>query len=494
MKAMNLADIILGLARLQPDVTALESGDVCLTYSDLVKRASQGARFLQGTGIGTGDRVGIALQRQEETVAAAVAVWMLGATPVFLDFRARPSEKRSYAENFSIRAIIETRNAPEDPGYEPILARGGWLEAVAGEDDSTVEPVSARHPAILSLTSGTTGTPQGIAINHNTFLNRYLAHRTSTLGYNGGLFVCSLPLSYTAPRIHTLCHLFDGGTVHFLPVLAGAEELADAYVRLKARAAFIVPPQLNGLLELSAGRTTPMFPDLRSLTVAGAPVSAENNVRAYKELTPGYRVDYGSSICCPMISELTGQDVLDRPGSVGRPHVLTHIRIAGANGEALPQGENGIIMIRSPCIADAILGEERENSDRLTDGWAIPGDLGYIDDEGFLILTGRASDMIIRNGVNVFPRELENALAKHPEVKEVAVVGFPSPESGEEIAAFIVASGDVTVEKMAVYARASINADKCPREFRIIEALPRNAAGKVEKKKLVAIFTGEDAG
>jgi long-chain acyl-CoA synthetase len=102
--------------------------------------------------------------------------------------------------------------------------------------------------------------------------------------------------------------------------------------------------------------------------------------------------------------------------------------------------------------------------------------------------------MIIRNGVNVFPRELENALAKHPEVKEVAVVGFPSEESGEEIAAFIVAAGDITAEKMAIYARSSINADKCPREFRIIEALPRNAAGKVEKKKLVAVFTGEDAG
>ena len=490
--AMNLADVFTGVAKRIPDSKAIVSDDVVLSFSDLVGLASQGARYLKNRGIGAGDRVGVALQRPEETIAAALALWMIGASAMLLDFRAKPGEKNSSAKNFNIRAIIELRGTPAEPEYEPILAKQGWRNEIAAMDNAEYEAVTAHHPAIIALTSGTTGSPQGIAVGHNTFLNRYLAHRTSSLGYSGGVFVCSLPLGYTAPQIHTLFHLMDGGTVHFLPILSSAAEVAEAFIELKARAAFIVPPQLAGMLEMSAGRDTPMFPDLRALTVAGAAVPPEHSVRAHKELTPGYRVDYGSSICCPMISELSGEDVLKNPNSVGKPHVLTHIRIAGADGESLPAGENGLIMIRSPCIADDIIGEERENSDRIADGWAIPGDLGYIDHDGFLVLTGRASDLIIRNGVNVFPREIEHTLLRHPEVKETAVIGYPSEASGEEVAAFVVASTDtLTVEKLGVFARANISADKCPREFRLIDELPRNNNGKVEKKKLVAMFTGE---
>jgi acyl-CoA synthetase (AMP-forming)/AMP-acid ligase II len=194
-------------------------------------------------------------------------------------------------------------------------------------------------------------------------------------------------------------------------------------------------------------------------------------------------VTYGSTVG-GSISTLVGEAIQTKAGTVGRPMPFNHLRIEGADGQVLGVGETGLIKIRSPLIADEILGEARADSDRLVDGWAIPGDLGFIDEDGFLTLTGRASDMIIRNGVNVFPREIETILERHPGIAEAAVFGYSSPSSGEEIAAFVVAAGSVTIEEIVDHARANIVPDKRPRHMEIVERLPRNDAGKVVKRLL----------
>lgn len=488
---MNIADAFFGIASHQPDHIAMVSGDVSLTFRDFVSLASKTARRLTALGFQAGDRIGISLQRPEETIIASLGVWMIGATSLVLDFRARAGEKQSIATTYQLRAMIESRTGTASEGCESIAAGESWAATIAGEDASFFDAPRAEHPIMISLTSGTTGVPQGLSRSHKTFLCRYLNHRTSVANPLEGVFVISLPLVYDASLHYTLFHLLDGGTVHFLPVLSSPGELAEKYLSLSATIALVVPPQLAGLLELSAGRGTPMFPSLKALGAAGGALSAEINLRAYRELTNCYRVDYGSSLTGGRISELLGEDLLRNPGSVGRPHRMNNVRITTPEGEPVATGEIGLIRVRSPTMADAILGDDREFSDRIVDGWAVPGDLGYFDEHGFLTLAGRASEMMIRNGVNIFPQEIEAALAKHPDVSEVAVVGYPSASSGEEVAAFVVVRNQLDADALRSFARSAINPDKRPRDFRIIASLPRNNAGKIERRKLVELLKAE---
>jgi acyl-CoA synthetase (AMP-forming)/AMP-acid ligase II len=227
-----------------------------------------------------------------------------------------------------------------------------------------------------------------------------------------------------------------------------------------------------------------MFPSLRTLYCGGAPMPAQDQVRAYRELSSGYRVIYASSVCGP-ISSLSDEDIVRRPETVGRAFPLINMEIVNEAGERLPAGETGIVRVRSPAIASAVIGRGGVLSDRIVDGWAYPGDLGVLDEEGYLRITGRASDMIIRGGVNVYPEEVEAALGEHSAVAEVVVAGVAREVVGEEIAAFVVTKEPVTADELTAFARSRLSPDKRPRLYYFVDMLPRSAAGKVVRRELL---------
>lgn len=213
-------------------------------------------------------------------------------------------------------------------------------------------------------------------------------------------------------------------------------------------------------------------------------LEAQENIRAYRELTPGYAVSYASSLT-GRIAALSGEDIERYPGSVGRLVFRSEISFVRSDGMPAEIGESGLIRVRGPAVADDIVGVARTKSDRFDDGWAIPGDLGQLDENGILTLTGRASDLIIRGGVNVFPQEIEAVLRNHPGIGDVAVAGVRDPVLGEEIVAFIVRSGDVEAAEIEEFCRRSLAPDKRPRRFQIVESLPYSEMGKVVRRKLV---------
>jgi acyl-CoA synthetase (AMP-forming)/AMP-acid ligase II len=252
----------------------------------------------------------------------------------------------------------------------------------------------------------------------------------------------------------------------------------------------MVPAQVLGLLKLSEGRSSPIFPSLRTLACVGAPLSARDMIRAYRELTPGFRSYYSSTLAGPSAA-LYGDDIMRHADTVGRPLPLVNLQIVSDSGVVLPPGEPGHIRVRSPAIASGVVGPGSANSDRIVDGWAYPGDLGVLDEDGYLRITGRASDMIIRGGANVFPEEVEAALADHPAVAEVAVVGVAEENVGEEIAAFVVAKAPVTADELTAFARSRLSPDKRPRLYYFVEKLPRSAVGKVVRRELLKLVPQE---
>lgn len=481
--SFNVADAILGVAAKGPDRPALETPEVAYTYGGLAARASQCARYLARHEVRAGDRVGIALAKPDQTIVVLLAVWMLGATCVVLDFRLRPLEKAASAEQFGLRAIVEA-NAPAQGRYTSIAIGTDLAAAVAAERADLVIPAAASYPAAIQPTSGTTGKAVGLVLNHHTIMHFYWILSARLLGFDRGPSVHALPLFYSSGLFRTISQLLDGGVTHILPMLASVDEIAEKVLSTRAYLASLVPPQLQGLVAAAQGTRLPLFPDLRVLTSTGSKTPAELAVRAYRELSSGFRISYGASVG-GAISVLRGEDVLRKPDSVGRPNPECHLQITDLEWRPVARGETGLIRLRGPSVADDIIGDIRDHSDRMVDGWAVPGDMGYLDDEGFLFLTGRASDMMIRKGVNVFPREIEDVLEAHVGVVEAAVVGYPSVLSGQDIAAFVTVRGEVSAEQVADHARRHLVADKRPRIIRIVDELPRNDAGKVQKRRLL---------
>ncbi|MCI5077989.1 class I adenylate-forming enzyme family protein [Oricola sp.] len=484
MSNFNLIDSIMGIAASAPDREAIATPSSSFTYAELVRSANRTARHLGRHGVVPGDRVAIALPKPDQALIVLLATWLVGATGMMVDFRARRQEKAALAQSFNVRAIVEPRASARDGEYLSVATGDSLLDTVMAESDDILFRPAEAHPAFIIRSSGTTGTPVGVVFNHETAMRLHWTYSQYYLGSGRGLMVHAVPLFYAGGIMRNISQILDGSPTYIMPPISSAEEIADEFLSRKARQTFVVPPQLFGLLELSSGRTEPMFPNLTALGGAGGTFPAETIVRAYRELSREVRISYGSSYC-GIVSSLYGEDILQKPESVGRPNRHGLVRITDMEGNELPRGEPGLIGVRNPTIADGIIGERRELSDRLIDGWAIPGDLGVLDEEGFLTLTGRASDMIVRKGVNIFPREIESTLERLDAIMEAAAVGFRDEEQAERLALFVTVKPGVTLETLSGQVHASLVADKRPDVIHIVASLPRNDAGKVLKRVLV---------
>lgn len=489
MTSTNLSDLFVGMADRWRDRPAIESPFLTLTYGGLIERAARSARELRERGVRPGAKVGIATRENAEIIVLLIAVWMLGATAVPIDFRSKPGERKRLSQEFEILTIVEDRQKA-DAGYTSILADESWADVIGRHSAQALFDDREEFPALLSLTSGTTGAPNGIIIDHNTLLYRMI-FKFGVLR-EGGRFFNIVPLSLAGPRNPSLGQLFLGGTVILHPPMFNAKEYDDAIRATNATAVYSVPTIVRDLLKLHEGSSEPVFGNLYSLVCYGAPLLPEEKKEARRRLTRNFVEGYSSSIAGG-ITLLQGDDIDNRPETVGRvmPHVT--MQIVDDDDNPLPPGEAGNIRARAPTMARGVYRQDPDSDrDRIKNGWAYPGDIGVVDEQGFLTLLGRASDVIIRGGVNVHPSEIEAALANCPGVREVAVAGVLSERQGEEIAAFVVAEPGLTEAAITQFARASLSPDRLPRIFQFVTEIPRNAGGKVLRTALRQAYSDND--
>jgi len=428
------------------------------------------------------------MSRNEDAFIVMLGAWLLGATALVSDFRARGAERRKLAEALSLDYYVEDRPAPGSDTYPALRLDMSTL--CEGLEKRALPPApgsGASSIAVIGISSGTSGMPQPAALTHECLFARYAIARVSPQWNVGGRFAVAAPLAFSATRKHVISRLLDGGTVIFLPLLVSPQEFADHVISLKADAVLAVPSIIRGLLPLVPPERT-LFPQVHWLMSCGAPMLPQEKMMARDLLSSGFVQNYGSTMA-GMVTLLETADIDRHSGSVGRPlpHVL--VEIVDADGNQLPTGQTGNIRIRTPGAAeDMPLGQKMQarQSDLIVDGWIYPGDIGSLDDEGFLTVIGRSNDVIIRGGVNVFPSEVEELLAGHPAVAEAIVVGWPDPLMGEEIAAFVVLKGEATPEEITAWCRSRIQTDKQPRGVFVVAALPRNANGKIVRGDLVA--------
>jgi len=477
---MNLADAFVGLAHRWPERPALISPSLSLTYAGLAARATQTARELRLRGVKPGANIGVGIRNNAETLVAMIALWMLGATAVPLDFRATAAERKLLASEFDLFAIIEDRRFP-DSGYETIFMDGSWADQIGRHDASPLANEAEDAPALIGLTSGTTGRPVGIILDHERALLRFSFDREQDFG---PVMLNPLPLSFSASRSHTFAALLKGTAVYFYPLLFSAPELAEAALAAKATSICTVPTIVRSWLDMTSGRSAPLFDSLSALYCFGAPMLAAEKLESKTRLSSNFVQEYGASFC-GRITALRGADIDAKPETVGRPLTYVEVQVVDDGDRIVPANTQGFIRVRSPGMARLTYGQNtRTDSDRLKDGWAYTGDIGLLDEDGFIRLLARSSDLIIRAGANVHPAEVEAVLAGHAGVKEVAVVGFAKSREGEEIAAFVIPSGDVSEADLVAHCRTHLTPDKRPRRFVFVTELPRNSVGKILRTEL----------
>ena len=479
---MNLADIIRHHARRRPAHPAIVARDRTWSYAELDAAVDIAAGRLRGRGIAQGDIVGIALGDTPEHLAFLFGIARAGATILPMDKRWTEIEKQRVALHFGAWLTLI------DAGDAPI--HGVTCEAVEAALDITA-PAGAKRPAspdgpdlgfVLSLSSGTTGRPKGPLITHRNMYHRFLIYYITLTFTEHDRFACASPLYFSGSRGFSLCALYAGATVVLLPPPVSAATLIGEINDYGCTTAFIVPTIVRRLIDASTGEGF-CFPQLRVLISTGAALFAEDRELAMKRITPNIINFYGSAEGSG-ISALTSAHPPEKSRSAGAIVWGTEVRVVDEDFQDLARGEIGRICYRSGGSANEFYRDPEASELAFRDGWYLPGDLGYVDADGFVYITGREKDMIIRGGVNVYPNEIESVLLGCEQVSEAAVVGVPSPELGEEVVAFVTTRQPIEPEALRSLCATQLAPYKVPKSVLVLPEMPRTNVGKIDKQLL----------
>jgi acyl-CoA synthetase (AMP-forming)/AMP-acid ligase II len=482
----NVAEFITMNAGRRPEKAALIQGDRTITYAALDRAHFSVAASLQGLGLGRGEIVGIAMRDGIDYVVTMMAAFRLGIVVLPMDSRWTPAEKANVARHFGAKAVIlDDAGDGRVADSRAIAFRSDWLAADAG-GLRLPDNFSEDEPLVLSLSSGTTGIPKGPMISHKHYMLRQQTEWMA-LGYlQTDINLCATPLYFGGGRYFTMAYLMAGGTVVINSPPYEVEELAAVVARHRVTNTFLVPTLLRRIAAAPAEVRAP-FQAMRFVISSGSALhpteAADLSEKVNRCIINHYASTEGGSVSMH-------NPTVDGPanGSVGRAVLGSTLQIADENDNPLPVGATGLIRHKAPWHPSGFYNSPEESKRAFRHGWYYPGDIGHVDERGYLFITGRAKDMIIRGGVNIYPDEIEAALLQRPEVVDVAVVGRSHPELGEEVVAFVVPGGPMIADDLKAHCRASLAAYKVPVEFISIDAMPRNQSGKILKHILRARF------
>jgi len=490
-----------------PDRTAVvdvATGDE-LTYADLRERARALAAGLRERGVERGDRVAVCLPNRPETVELFVATQLAGAVFVPFNFRLPAGDVRYHLrdsdpslfvfDDRSSDAVAGAEDAVDVPAFQ---VRGTPLDvadpfdALRGDADEAPDvTVDYDDPSVMLYSSGTTGDPKGIPIDHESTTARHLANSLGQHYYLGETIVGIMPLYHTVGLHGILCGLLGMSGTYLAVAEFDPETVARAIETYEVSALHEAPTIFQQLLATDAIDDVDVS-SVRTLGFSGAPMN-EGTFDAVLELfDPDHFANlYGTTEAYGTLAYYDLQDGLD-PATTGPANVFHDTRVVELRSNdpdaVVDPGEEGELAVNtdSPITFDGYWNKPEETENAIHDGWFFTGDAVRKNEDGTLVLTGRADDMIVTGGENVYPIEVEDVLSTHADVADVAVVGLPDDEWGERVTAYVVTDGDVTADDLDAFCRASEDlADfKRPRRYEFVESLPRNPSGKVLRYEL----------
>jgi len=445
-------------------------GETC-TFGEIEVRSTRMAHALRARGLGPGDRLCVFLPNSMDFVDLFLASVKLGVIFVPINILYRDRE----------RAHIL---ADAEPG---LFVTEGELHALRAEAagapaDLGAVPLGDESPAALVYTSGTTGTSKGAILSHRNFavngLNLVEAWRITA----DDRLLLALPLFH----VHALAN-----GLHSWLISGCRMRLVERFVRETAPAEFLdfsptlffgVPTIYLRLLETDPDAARAIGKGMRLFVSGSAPLPAQ--VLEDFRLLFGHTILERYGMTETLMNFSNPYDGERRPGTVGFPLPGVEARIVDPEGRDVGSGETGEVCLRGPNVFSGYWRREEASRRAFLDGWFRTGDLAFRSEDGYYTLCGRKSDLIISGGFNIYPREIEEFLLEQPSVAEVAVVGEPHPTRGEVPVAYVVARGSVDTDALDVLCEENLASFKRPRRFEVVDTLPRNALGKVQKHRL----------
>lgn len=491
----------------RPDAIAMVCEKRSLTYGELDRRIDRlAARLRRDHGLARGDAAILLMHNRPEFVEVQSALTRIGCSAVSASWRSTAEELEYLVAHSGARAIfveaelagavleararfrsVPDRNVfaiagdlPDTTGYEALVSGGAPVEKVtdASGDDA----------AVVVYTSGTTGKPKGAVRRFPKDAHLAFLQSIAELDLRADdrhLAVC--PLYHTTAFGFASFTFVLGGTVVIEPRFTPEKALAQIEEHRITTTA-MVPTMLHRILELPESvRRRYDTRSLRCVFSGGAPLSG-TLARGFIEEFGHVLYNFYGATETGLNTIATSDELLRAPGTIGHVVPGNEIRILDDDGRELPQGATGELFVRNAMLVSYHRDDDATRSS-MRDGFFSVGDLAHFDEHGLVHLDGRKRDMIISGGVNVYPAEVEEALAKHPAVGEVAVVGVPDPEWGERVRAFVAlrAGAHVEPQELIAYCRRVLSGPKVPREIRVLDELPKNPTGKILKRELRAI-------
>jgi len=465
----------------RPDHTAvIHWSEPPLTYAALHRRVAQTATWLREQGIRGGDVVALQLPRGLPFLQLHLALLALGAATLPLNRQYTAAEVEFLVADAGA-ALLVVGDQPTRIAGEVVVRRVSEVHIDGLAEADLPDALDPETLAVLCYTSGTTGRPKGARIPQRALEACVRALHEAWGWRRDDVLVHALPLFH----IHGLFvaqwgALYAGATAVWLERFdAGA--VFEAIARHRATVFMGVPTFYHRLLR------HPGEPDLSSMrlfTSGSAPLPASDHERFAARFGERILERYGmTEIGIVLSNPLDGER---RPGTVGHPLPGVRLRITDEAGNDVPVGTVGEVRIAGPSLFEGYHGLPEQTEAAIGDGWMHTGDLGRLDDDGYVTLVGRRSDLIISGGLNVYPPEVEAVLRRYPGVEEVAVFGVPHADLGEQVRVAVV--GEVDATALVRFGREELAAFKCPRGVHRIDALPRNAMGKVQKNVLRARY------
>jgi len=503
---LNLAHFLDVIAVKYPEATAAILDDVKMTWQELADYARRVANILQAKGVTPGDKVAMMIPNTPHFPVIYYGILQTGASVVPVNVLYQHTEIEHYLSDSSAKVFFAFKTFEEEARKAFLAAESCKDFIVVAAPDDLEDPMVGENftklamqadtefdtvqtmpddTAVILYTSGTTGMPKGAELTHfNMFFNAYYAANYVTRCTPTDVALVTLPLfhSFGQTAIMNAC-ILSGTTMTMLPRFE-TEKAMQIIARDKVTLIVLVPTMYFFILDSEKWEQYD-FSSVRIAVSGGAALPEEVHCRFKERYGISILEGYGLSETSPVAS-FTVEDAEVRVGSIGKPIWGVEMKIKRDDGTFAEVNEVGEIIIRGHNVMKQYLNRPQATRDAIVNGWFHTGDVGRFDEDGYFYIVDRKKDIIIRGGMNIYPREIEEVLYAHPKVLEAAVIGIPDAIRGEEVKAYVSSlEGEVlTADEIKEYLQQRIAKYKWPKEVEVLKELPKGPTGKILKREL----------